>query len=436
MARVAVFFSVAGAQDKTLEERVRALEQGAAASAAPGGETAKASAPGIDVVFDKGLQFRSQGGEFTGNIGAYAITHYTWHGQLNESDGKNDSFRLFEAAIEVNARLWKTWMLHLTGRFAPASDIKFGWVEFNRWDELKIRAGLFKEPVSTETYLDGAKYQDFPEASLLSMLAPARDLGAMVHGVLFKGILGYAVGVFNGNRVGGDENSDKDLAARLQFAPAAASDVEALKGLWFVVSGTHGNARRASNVMPFTVSTPASGTAFHFDRAGGMAFRFEEELSRLGAEVIWSWGPLDVKAEYLYYSARVEFDRTWERTFRAQAWYGTIGFWIGGSRKPGKRPEVDKALFDGGFGAIQFIGRFSQIRFNDVMEEKALFGGSRSAYEFTAGVNWYPNAHVRISAAFTQYEYDRQDSREIRFGTHARHSNDENVVILRAQVDF
>ncbi|MBI2923174.1 MAG: hypothetical protein HYY18_19130, partial [Planctomycetes bacterium] len=55
--------------------------------------------------------------------------------------------------------------------------------------------------------------------------------------------------------------------------------------------------------------------------------------------------------------------------------------------------------------------------------------------EYAAGLNYYPNPYVRISAMFVHYRYDHQDSREF-LTANGRVLDDENAVVLRAQVDF
>ncbi|MCE9582644.1 MAG: OprO/OprP family phosphate-selective porin [Planctomycetes bacterium] len=437
IALLAFAASSAYAEDKTLEERVKALEmKTGGAGPAPASEAGKEP---LQAWFDKGLWFRAGNGMFEGRIGVYGIFHYTWNGQLNEGDGKIDGFKVKEAGLEAYGRFWKAFEVYINPRMFPTgTTLKFGWVEFNKWEELKVKVGVFKEPYSPETYTDGVRTQDMPELSLLSVTVPGRDIGAMVHGKIAGGIFGYAIGVFNGNGAdpGSDENSDKDVAARISSNPGAGGSIDFIKNLFLGISVTRGKANHANGVTPFAFSTPATGTNFFFDQAGGSTFRCEDNVTRFGADFAWCWSFLEIKAEYSYFKAQVDFDNNRQSTFRSHSWYGSAGVWIGGHRTPGKRPEIDKNLFDGGMGGLNIVGRISKLHVNDVFEEQAGFGGSRNATEFALCVNWYPNPYVRISAMFVQYEYDKQRSRRIAFGADQHVSNDENAVIIRAQVDF
>ncbi|MCE9583164.1 MAG: OprO/OprP family phosphate-selective porin [Planctomycetes bacterium] len=423
--------SQAPAQSGNLEDRVKALEAKQTEKEKAGG------AKGGDMVgawFDDGLRFKTDNGSFEGRLGAYVIVHYTTHLHLNESDGKIDGYTVKEAGVELDGRLWQAWEVYVRPRIMPGgTDLYYGWVEFNKWECIKVRVGVMKEPYSPET-MEDRKWMDMPEDSLLSLTAPGRDLGAMIHGSPLDGIVNYSVGVFNGNGTKGDENSDKDLAARLAFRPGAKSESEVLKHLTIGGSLTWGRANR-DGVTAFNFETPATGTNFHPGSATGSAL--DGRVNRFGVDVSWVWGALSVKAEYSYFKARVNFAATDSRpAFRAHSWYGQVGFWIlGSTRVTNHRPDIKKPLFNGGVGDVQVIGRVSNLRIDDTYEEHLGFTGSRSVTEFALGVNYYPNAYVRISAMFVQYRYDHKGSRQI-FSADGRHFDDENAIIIRAQVDF
>jgi hypothetical protein len=83
-------------------------------------------------------------------------------------------------------------------------------------DALKIDAGLFKAPFSREL-LTGAGEIDFVNrAQVVSALAPARQIGAMLSGHAVAGAVQWSVGVFNGNGFAraGNDNDDFLYVAR------------------------------------------------------------------------------------------------------------------------------------------------------------------------------------------------------------------------------
>jgi phosphate-selective porin len=425
----------------TLEERVRKLEMSAQESGKmPDGERTGSAGSRVDAWFDDGLRFKSADGNFEGRLGAHVIVHYTWNPYRNEGDGKIDGFSIRDAAVDAYARIMKSWEVYVRAQILPGgTSLYYGWAEFNKWDEVRLRAGLFKMPYSPETMEDN-RWMDMPENSMVSLTAPGRDLGAMAHGAIGGGIFGYAVGVFNGNGTGGDYNSDKDGLVRVVLRPGAKSESDYIKHLYIGGGVTRGEARSrdVSSEGPISMRAPATGTVWHDSNAtGGGTVLADENIFRAGADLAYIAGPFEIKSEYSFYKAGLEDGTGDDFNFRAHAWYAQAAFWIGGSRAPHHRPEVDKPLFGdkGGFGAFQFVGRFSQIRVNDVLEEKAGFGGSRSAKEYAVAVNWYPCAYARISAMYVRYEYDNEDTRLVPLaGGHQ--TNDEDAVVLRAQVDF
>ena len=90
-------------------------------------------------------------------------------------------------------------------------------------DALQIRGGRFKVPFSRDQ-LDGEASNDFVNRSLGGdYLAPGRDTGGMVHGRLFKRMLGYNAGIFehdgDNSRANKIASGDRTIAARVTLTP-------------------------------------------------------------------------------------------------------------------------------------------------------------------------------------------------------------------------
>lgn len=431
-AAVLLFAGMASAQSTDLEKRVKDLEMKMAdreASPEAGGTTEGKSM--VEAYFDDGLRLKA-GKDFEGRIGAYVIAHGTFFIKENERDSI-DTISIREAGVEVYGRLWEAWEVFVSPRIMPGGTVLYyGWAEFNKWEVLKLRAGLFKEPYSLEV-AEHTKWMDMPENSLMSLHDPNRDLGAMIHGEVAGGILNYSVGLFNGNGAGGaDENSDKDVAARVVLRPGAKMDNDILKHLYIGGAVTHGRARRDLNVEPFSFEVPATKTTFH--QAGTAAdFRVDDDITRGLGTLAWCWGPLELKTEWSYYRAKIEWNDDVD-TWNSYANYTSLGFWIGGSRTPGKRPVVDKPLFGekGGFGAIQIVARYSKIYLGSEFQDETGAAGTNHVREYAGAINWYPNEHARFSVMYSNIEYGSEEV-VLAGGTMV---DDENVWIIRFQIDF
>ncbi len=101
---------------------------------------------------------------------------------------------------------------------------------------LRLDAGLFKVPFSRE-FLTPASSIDFVNrARVVASLAPNRQIGVQAGGSLAEGALGYAVGLFNGNRFAEANTNDNDnflYAVRLTYDAAPARDADGGERLAF-----------------------------------------------------------------------------------------------------------------------------------------------------------------------------------------------------------
>lgn len=425
---------------KKLEMKVDGMEKGKEGEAPKTGESTGGKSM-IEVYFDDGLRFRACNNDFEGRIGAYVIQHTLWFPRHLEKDHIS-GFTMKETGVDVWGRLFQAWEVYIRAVYAPGgASLYYGWAEFNKWDVLCIRAGYFKEPYSMETQED-VKWQDMPENSLINPQTPGRDLGVMVHGNIGKGIFRYAVGLFNGNgSVGGapntDENSDKDFAMRLVLQPGAQMESDLIKHLYIGVAMTRGMEDKGTNETPFSFESPATQTAYHAPSTPGTPFVDNDHTTRFQGELAYLIGlgdtaQIDIKGEWSYLKAKLEFGDAHE-TFRSDGFYTSLGFWLFGSRSLGKRPVVNKPLFNGGVGAFQLVVRYSQMRLDNTFEELAGFGGNRHPKEYAAALNWYPNQYVRISLMYAQEVYSHRDPVALASGTLVKN---DNVWIIRAQVDF
>ena len=99
------------------------------------------------------------------------------------------------------------------------------YVNAHYWDEFQVEAGKFKQPFSYEQLVQD-RFIPTVERSIIDQLAPARDVGVMVHGEkLFGDNFDYAFSVFNGEiNDDYDQNNGKDMAARVVVRPLNFED--------------------------------------------------------------------------------------------------------------------------------------------------------------------------------------------------------------------
>jgi phosphate-selective porin len=401
-----------------LEERVRELEA----------RVAEPEPGSVDVFYEDGLTFTEHDGDWSVVLGAYAIVRGDFFIRARERDHVH-TFVVEDTAVHLQATLADSWEGYVHARFLPdGADLYLGHVGFVKWEALQVRAGVVTPPFSME-YDEWVQWIDLPYYSLTSAMDPDVSLGAVASGVLAEGAFDWSIGAFNGNGPGqnGDENSDKDVVARvrvrLEETPAGF--------LQFGVAASAGRARKDPGVTPFDFVMLSTGTTWHSD-PGLVDYRTDGRVLRLQAQAAWILGPFELKSEAATFRAHVDFPDSRNHVFRAWSAYLSAGLWIGGSRRPGAVPTVDKPLFGGGVGAFQVVVRASRTVLDDTFAHHAEFAGARRVFEGAIALNWYASRHFRLTlmAAGIRYSSGRA---VLDGGTEAKR---ENVLGFRAQVDF
>ena len=297
--------------------------------------------------------------------------------------------------------------------------LRDAYLDFRFLPELRLRGGQFKVPFSVEE-LTSDLFIDFVERSLVNELAPSYDAGAMVYGSLAQGALSYFLGGFNGSGQNTpDNNADKDLAARLVFAPFKASDDFWLKGFQIAGNVTWGNQEsfrtargrteaRVPNRFEYFARQPARG-----------------DRTRFGGGLAWVVGPASLKFEYdeeIDHRDGLGPGGSDLDSVRAKGWYVSGTYLLTGEERGLNGPVVPRRPFnpiaDGvGLGAWEVGVRFAELKFSS--DDPVIFfdgnlsripgGGSTAengAKALTLGVNWYLNERVRAMLNWTNYWYD------------------------------
>src|SRR5918996_208854 len=274
------------------QEEYRTLQEKARQEQAAGKEPSPAILAGIE----KGKPFlKSADDNFRLELGGrlQADYHGVEGGARTLTGSKLDSqFLVRRARFEVDGRLYRWIGFKVEADFTEGVSLKDAYLDLRFFPELRFRAGQFKVPFSLEE-LTSSRFIDFVERSLVNELAPARDRGVMLYGDLMGGAVSYFLGGFNGTGEDtSDNNSDKDLAARLAFAPFRTSDSFWLKGLQFAGNITWGNQGEATSAQGRTSARTANRFRFFAPQTT------RGERLRYGGDLAWLLGPAALKFEY------------------------------------------------------------------------------------------------------------------------------------------
>jgi phosphate-selective porin OprO and OprP len=303
----------------------------------------------------------------------------------------------------------------LTEHELTEKDIEAGITPKSQWKDVnvnltyvktaQIQIGKFKVPFGLDE-LTGVTHNDFVYRSLgANYLAPGRDIGAMVHGSIWKHGLEYSGGVFahDGDNAKSKKiaGGDTTVAARLSGKPfrrlSSTSFGNMNVGSAFTLSTLTDDSFRPNGLRGRTVMT--QDDFYESVYVKGHRRRWE-------ADVDWTSGPAAARAEYTWVSdnrlAQGIGDQDLSNA-RARSWYVT-GTWIL-TGEPKRRPvKAAEPFAQGGIGAIELAIRYERMWFDSTpagqetplrnpRADTILLEGDRA---LTLGVSWTLNRFTKL----------------------------------------
>ena len=121
--------------------------------------------------------------------------------------------------------------------------------------------------------------------------------------------------------------------------------------------------------------------------------------NQYGLEALWNEGPVSLTAEYD--ESHVDSPETGDPQFRG--WYVTGGWVLTGEHRPYDRKVgyARRVIPRGRWGAVELFARYGLVDLTD----KGIDGGYLK--KWYAGVNWWANRRIRISAGYGRATLDR-----------------------------
>jgi phosphate-selective porin OprO/OprP len=295
------------------------------------------------------------------------------------------------------------------------------------------RVGKYKAPVGLERLQSGTNLL-FPERGLPTNLVPNRDIGLQFQGIFGEGLFEYAAGIFDGVADGGSTDGDvtddsKEFAGRVFAHPLKNSDVSAFAGLGIGMAGTVGNqSGETGATLLGRYRTPGQATFFSY-LAAALA---NGTHYRLAPQAYWYSGPFGLLGEYVRSSQEVSAGPA-DETIENTAWQVAASWIVTGeaaSYNKGVTPTHNLDFGGGSFGAFELVARIGQLNVDD--DAFPTFAdptvSADEAFSYGAGVNWYWNRAVKLSAAYDRTSFDD--------GAVNGDRPDEDVVITRVQLAF
>jgi len=340
--------------------------------------------------------------------------HSTYDGATGVAD-----WELHRNRVGISGHLFKKIEYEvereLTEKELTEKDVLAGVTPASHWKDVnvnltfvknaQIQIGKFKVPFGLDQ-LTGVTHNDFVYRSLgANYLAPARDIGGMVHGRFLKHGLNYWAGVFQHD---GDnarskkiQGGDETFAARVTATPFrkfAANSIGAMEiGSAFAISALSDDSFRPNGLRGRTVMTQDTFAEPVYVK--GHRRRWE-------ADADWTSGPFSARTEYTWVSDDRNGQGLGDENLpdaRARALYVT-GTWVvtGEDKKRPLKPAED--FLQGGWGAVELVARIERLWYDSVgpstgvayrnpRAETILPTGDRV---FTFGANWTLNRFVKL----------------------------------------
>jgi phosphate-selective porin OprO and OprP len=384
------------------------------------GQQADGAVP-VTLSWRDGLQFKADDGNFQATLGGRVLAHYrAIFDRPDAARTSPDTLYLRQARIDFQGKLYKEFDFRLyldfpTGAAAGAGTIQDAYLGWSRLPEFTVKIGQFKEPFSQEQATT-LRATDFVERSVLDRLAPGRELGILFGGRI--GLFEYELGAFNGGgRSLPDNNDEKDVAARVRFAPFE----EFRLGL----SATAGDVDRGAAGTLLDLSTTELQIQFLDATAGTV----DGLRTRIGLELTVLWESFGLRAEWVRRTDRVN-----EEDVDAAAWNASLTWLLTGEKKTLEARIVPKNSFDpsnGAWGAFELAVRAAGLAIDDAIFDAGVAtaaGNADRVTTFTAGINWYLTRNARISPNVVLEKLSE-----------AITSHDEDTfhgVLVRFQIDF
>jgi len=327
-----------------------------------------------------------------------------------------DTFILRRVRPIFDGTVFKYFDFRLTPDFGGGTTVlQDAYVDMRFRPSLKLRAGKQKQPFGLERLISASNLA-FIERALPTSVAGNRDLGAMLYGDLLKNRFSYWAGVFNGVPDGGsadlDERDGKDVVARVMVHPFRGTSNERLEGLGLGVAGSYGS-QTGTLLAPGLASYRTSGQL--------LFFRYRADGTDTGT-VIADGTRYRVSAQGYLYSGR--FGLLGEQVFSSQEVrrgtdagrmgtnsFQVLGTWVLTGERASYTGVVPQSAFDpsaGKLGAFELTARYHELTAD--RDAFPIFANptaaARAARAWAAGLNWYVNRSVKLSADYEQTHFD------------------------------
>lgn len=444
----------------------------------------------VSAKFKDGLSFESGDGKFKAQINGRVHADYRFFDHndsknnpditklgaknpveysIGNTNGVTNTFDIRRARLGFKAA-WKDYYeAEVAADIGNTTTLDVGYVNIAWWKPVQFRFGQFKMPMSLEE-LTSSNNTDFMERSFVNALAPAKEIGAMVHGSPFTGVT-YALAASNGNGKNAETDRREDSKDVLGRVTANFAEIMGKQDMVLHAGASFSQGDTPEGTVGVNGRTEARGATFFRapafanagpDKKGGTFSGIDR--SRVGLEGIVAYGPFKLQSEWMQQNnefstqkkvggVKTKYDLDTENWYAEALWtitgenyadaYKNGAF---GGLKP--KNDFDPTTFKGGLWEVGV--RFSEFDASDyntlgVVKAKVdadtkitmKAAGFAKAEAWTLGLKFLPTANTRL-----MLNYVMTDFKDVIGGAtggiviNQKRVDDEKALIMRAQWMF
>jgi phosphate-selective porin OprO/OprP len=332
---------------------------------------------------------------------------YDWRDFDPDIEEETDAWRFRRAGL--NGEIANHFEFQIEHDLNEDGDWRDVYLQWRTFRQFQVNAGRFKVPFGREELISISDLEFAFRTLASSIIPPARDTGAMVHGRFLQRGFTYEFGVF-------DDDGDNGVLQEPQFSvsgqiedigPSFAGRVTAtpLRPLAETFDTFRVGAAFVSTKLPEGLNSLRGQTVY-----GTVEF-FEPvyvkgRRTRVGVEWSYTPGPAGFSAEWMQAREQRKNQGIGDVDLSdviSTGWYtaGTI-FVTGDDKEDFNNP--DNPLFDGGIGAIELGLRYEKLQFESAEKVGPAYDNPRaenilgnSDTVWTIAMNWYMNRWLRAT---------------------------------------
>ncbi|WP_298273557.1 porin [Geobacter sp.] len=280
-----------------------------------------------------GFTFQTPDDKFKLAIGGRLQARYTFTDKDNANGSVSDT-------SEWRVRRMKMWMkghaytkdltYKLQANFVDGGSEKLledAFLNYRLMDEVQLLAGQDKVPFARQELTSSGAQQFVDRSNTTDTFKPGRDIGAMLHGQIEKGLVEYAFGWYGGaGQSKTRSTNDNAIAARIEFNPfgylkKSEADLEMTKKPLLSFGADYYRNK--------FVKGESNNTSFYgkwLEKGAIFAANEKVEVNTASADIAFKWMGASAQAEYFW--AQADGDAAAKTTQRAHGFYAQAGYFI------------------------------------------------------------------------------------------------------------